>query len=169
MSYTGATLTYKIPIPQDGDILSGETEALIATIIDNQLQLGAMVGPYVAEEGTYSVLSSSDGSYVVLLAGDPAVKGCLNNAFLKVSGSIQWRCSYPGINYLYLNAANDIFADPSAVSAVVLQSKTQNNAYVLMGYLDMTVPTRPYLNVTPPDKPILLNLVTLLSQAVSTY
>jgi len=153
----------------EGDLSDGEVEELIATIIENQLQLGAMIGPYVAQEGTYSTIQNPDGSVTVFLSGDPAIKGCVNNAFMNVNGSLQWNCTYPGINYLYINAGDDIFANPASVGTLVQQTKVANPAHLLVGYVDLTIPGSPQLNISPPDKPILLNLITLLTSPINPF
>jgi len=169
MAYSGKTLAYKIPFQVDGDTMEGEVESFISRIIDNQLRMGSLFGPVVAAEGTYDTVVETDGSTNVILGGNPAVRGTVNKAFLEANGILTWQTTLPGISHLYIQGTDSIFSDPSAITTIVSSTQILRDDHLYMAQLDRTTPTSPILNISPPDKPTLLNLSLLLSTPINPF
>jgi hypothetical protein len=169
MSYSKKTLFYRIPYMQDGDILDEVAEETIATLIENQLRLGSLSGPFIAKEGTYTTTVNPDNSVDVVVTGNPALVGCIGGGYINVPSTLTWSVSSAGFYYLYATADASTFITPSAVAAISSLTPVVRDDYLLLATLDNSTLGSPVLNVTPTTKPILANLNRILNSPVNPF
>lgn len=154
---------------EDGDLMQGDVEKVKARIIDNQLQMGALGGPYIAREGVYQSKLNANGTVTVTLTGTPAVRGVLAGGYVNVNGTVEWAIPGQGLYKLYLRSGPDLYQEPGNVIPIVSLSEIVRDDHLYLADLDLSNPTLPSLDITPAQKPILANLTRILSSPVNPF
>lgn len=134
--YERHTKYFHLPYISEGEELSGESERIAATIIDNEL-LAATGGmtKCLIEDGDYDVFDNGDGTYTLVLKklGDFSVIGILNRRLFLCEENIYNDCLAAGnLYYFYACYSDSMETDPTSFTREATTDPKADSPYTIL-------------------------------------